>query len=142
GLGGYSGYPSGGGFGYGGYGMYPQYQYNYGSEDSNAANDQIWETTALAAGHGYRLSWPDDFFTVYHELAFEHYRLQNMAGQFGFLADEQGNVDGTFNNFSFKTVFGRNSVDNPLFSRTGSQFSVTLKATPPFSLLSGKDYGS
>ena len=138
---GYGGYGSGG-FGYGGYGMYPQYEYNYGSEDTNRANDQIWETTAVAMGYGYRLSWPDDFFTVYHELSFEHYLLQNMGSYFSFLADEQGNVNGTFNNFSFKTVFGRNSVDNPLYSRRGSAFNLSLKATPPFSLLTGLDYSS
>ncbi len=141
-YGGYTGYGGSpyGGFGYGGYGAYPQYQYNYDSEDSNTANDQIWETTALAMGYGYRLSWPDDYFTVYHELSYEHYRLQNMGNFFSFLADDQGNVNGTFNNVSFKTAFGRNSVDNPLYSRRGSSFNLTLKATPPFSLLTKKDY--
>jgi outer membrane protein insertion porin family len=150
GYGGYGGgySPYGGGYGYdpygygGYYGGYPQYQYNYGSESDNEENDQIWETTALAMGYGYRLSFPDDYFTVYHELSFEHYLLQNMGSYFYFLADEQGNVNGTFNNFSFKTVFGRNSVDNPLYSRNGSQFSLTLKATPPFSLFSGTDSSS
>jgi outer membrane protein insertion porin family len=156
--GGYGGYPYGGGYGgygmgyggfgggygggygynpYGSYGGFPQYQYNYSSEDSNRANDQIWETTAVAMGYGYRLSFPDDYFTVYHELSLEHYLLQNMGSYFWFLADEQGNVNGTFNNVSFRTVFGRNSVDNPLYSRRGSSFSLSLKATPPFSLLSG-----
>ncbi|WP_083570715.1 outer membrane protein assembly factor BamA [Mariniphaga anaerophila] len=155
GYGGYpyygSGYGSsyyGGGY-YGGgynpygsyYGAYPQYSYNYGSEDENSENDQIWETTALAMGYGYRLSFPDDYFTVYHELSLEHYRLQNMGSTFYFLADDEtGQVNGKFNNLSFKTVFGRNSIDNPLYSRRGSQFSLSLKATPPFSLLSGKDY--
>ncbi|RIH66856.1 outer membrane protein assembly factor BamA [Mariniphaga sediminis] len=137
GYGGYGGYGS-----YGGYGGYPQYQYNYGSEDNDSGNDQIWETTALAMGYGYRLSFPDDYFTVYHEMSFEHYRLQNMGSYFYFLADENGKVNGTFNNVSIKTTFGRNSVDNPLYSRRGSQFSLTLKATPPFSLFSGKDYSS
>ncbi len=141
GLGGYSGDPYGG-FGYGGYGLYPQYQYNYDSEGTDRTNDQIWETTAIAAGYGYRLPWPDDYFTVYHELSFEHYLLQNMGNYFSFMADDQGNVNGTFNNFSFKTVFGRNSVDNPLFSRRGSSFSLSLKATPPLSLFTGIDYSS
>ncbi|HZH71386.1 MAG TPA: outer membrane protein assembly factor BamA [Mariniphaga sp.] len=157
--GGYGGYPYGGGYGgygyggygggYGGYGypyygggMYPQVEYNYDSENRNSANDQIWETTRLAAGYGYRLKWPDDFFTVYHELSFEHYRLQNMGYYFSFLADETGNVNGTFNNVSLSTAFGRNSVDNPLYSRRGSSFTLSLKATPPLSLFSGVDYSS
>ncbi len=140
GYGGYGGYGYDS-YGYGGYG-YPQYTYNYESEDDNTENDQIWETTAVAMGYGYRLSFPDDYFTVYHELSMEHYLLQNMSSYFYFLADENGEVNGTFNNFSFKTTFGRNSLDNPLYTRNGSQFTLSLKATPPFSLFSGKDYSS
>ena len=128
-------------YGYGSY-YYPQYQYNYGSEDTDTSNDQIWSTVALAMGYGYRLSWPDDYFTLYHEASIEHYKLQNMGSSFYFLADENGNVNGTFNNTGFRTVFGRNSVNNPLYPRDGSEFSLSLKITPPFSLLSGKDYNS
>lgn len=138
---GYGGYSSYGGYGYDPYGYgsyYPTYTYNYNSENKDESQDQIWETTALALGYGYRLSWPDDWFTVYHELSMEHYNLQNMGSYFYFLADENGNVNGKFNNLNFKTTIGRNSVDNPLYSRSGSNFSLSVKFTPPFSLLSGK----
>jgi outer membrane protein insertion porin family len=63
-----------------------------------------------------------------------------MGSYFYFLADEDGQVNGTFNNLSLKTAFGRNSVDNPLYSRRGSQFALTLKVTPPYSWFTGKDY--
>ncbi|WP_245792712.1 outer membrane protein assembly factor BamA [Tangfeifania diversioriginum] len=143
GYGGYGGYGYSPYGGYGGYGGYPQYTYNYDAEDDNEENDQIWETTAVALGYGYRLSFPDDYFTVYHELSMEHYRLQNMGTMFYFLADESGEqVNGSFNNLSISTVLSRNSVDNPLYSRRGSQFSLSLKATPPYSVFSGKDYSS
>ncbi len=143
---GYGGYGYGGGYGYdsygyGGYG-YPQYQYNYASEGTNSGNDQIWETTALALGYGYRMTIPDDYFTMYHELSYEHYNLRNMGSYFYFLADKNGQVNGTFNNLSFKTVFGRSSVDNPLYSRNGSSFSLSLKLTPPYSWFTNTDYGS
>lgn len=156
GYGGYSPYGYGGysPYGYGSYGYSP-YGYGYGydtygygqgynqvEEDTNPSDDQIWATTALALGYGYRLSFPDDYFTMYHEVSMEHYNLRNMGSYFYFMADENGEVNGTFNNFSFKTVFGRNSVDNPLYSRNGSSFSLSLKMTPPFSLFSGKDYSS
>ena len=145
GYGGYSGYGygSGGGYGYDPYGYgsyYPQYQYNYDSEDNNTVDDQIWETTALSLGYGYRLSYPDDYFTMYHEVSFEHYNLRNMGSYFYFLADSTGQVNGTFNNFSFKTVVGRSSIDNPLYSRRGSSFSVSLKLTPPYSWFTDTDY--
>jgi outer membrane protein insertion porin family len=129
-------------YGYGGYGYTPYYQYNYDAEDTDPSNDQIWLTTVLALGYGYRLSWPDDFFTVYHEASMEHYKLQNMGVQFSEMADENGETNGTYYNTSLRTVIGRNSVDNPLYSRSGSEFSLALKITPPFSLLTGKDYSS
>lgn len=142
GYGGYSpyGYGYGGGYGYNNY--YNSYQYNYTKDDKNTKNDEIWETLALSLGYGYRLKWPDDYFTITHEASFEHYKLQNMASYFDFMADEEGNVNGTSNNVSFKTTFSRNSVDNPLYSRRGSSFSLSLKLTPPYSLFTSTDYGS
>ncbi len=151
GFGGYGGYGFGGGRGYSpyGYGGYSPYGYGYGYDPgqyynydtSNPEDDQVQITSAIALGYGYRLSWPDDFFTVYHELSLEHYKLQNMANYYYFLNDgNNGNGNGEFNNLSFKTVFGRNSVDNPLYSRTGADFSLSLQFTPPFSLFNGTDY--
>jgi len=142
GYGGYSPY----GYGYGGYGSYYGNYGNYYSydqtKDTNTSDDEIWGTLALSLGYGYRLSWPDDYFTVTHEISFEHYRLQNMDSYFSFMADKNGDVNGICNNISFKTVFGRNSVDNPLYSRSGSSFSLSLKVTPPYSLFNNVDYGS
>ncbi|MBN2636741.1 MAG: outer membrane protein assembly factor BamA [Prolixibacteraceae bacterium] len=141
GYGGFGGY--GGGSYYDDYYYGTQYEYNYSSENEDESQDQIWETTALALGYGYRLSFPDDYFTVYHEASFEHYKLQNMGGYFNFLADENGNVNGNFDNLSFKTVLSRNSVDNPLYSRSGSNISLSLKMTPPYSLFKKDvDFGS
>jgi len=125
--------------------------YNYNTIDpgttytySSAAGttDQIQITTALALGYGYRLSWPDDYFTLYHELSFQHYNLQNMAGYYYFLNTGNGNGNGGFNNFSLKTAFGRNSMDNPLYTRRGSNFVLSLQLTPPYSLLNGVDYSN
>ncbi len=141
-YGGYSPYGYGGYSPYGGYGGYSGYDYgsNYDYDTQSSADDQIQTTTALALGYGYRLSWPDDFFTLYHEVSYQHYNLQNMAGQYYFLADATGNGSGSFNNFSFKTAFGRNSLDNPLYTRSGSSFSFSLQLTPPYSLWNGVDY--
>ncbi|HZL11943.1 MAG TPA: outer membrane protein assembly factor BamA [Prolixibacteraceae bacterium] len=107
---------------------------------TETADDQIQITNSLAVGYGYRLSWPDDYFTMYHEVSFQHYELQNMAGYYYFLNDGTGTGDGGFNNFSFKTAFGRNSMDNPLYTRRGSNFSLSLQFTPPYSLFNGVDY--
>lgn len=153
--GGYGGNSYGGGYGgygggYGGYGQYGNYGYgnnygydigtNYTYDTESTASDQIQVTSAAALGYGYRLSWPDDYFTMYHELSFQHYQLQNMAGYYYFLNDGSGNGDGGFNNFSFKTAFGRNSMDNPLYTRSGSNITLSLQLTPPYSLINGVDY--
>jgi len=128
------------GYGYGYNTIDPGTTYTYSS--AAGTTDQIQITTALALGYGYRLSWPDDYFTIYHELSFQHYNLQNMAGYYYFLNDGKSNGNGGFNNFSFKTAFGRNSMDNPLYTRRGSNFVLSLQLTPPYSLLNGVDYSN
>jgi len=135
-YGGYSPY----GYGYGGLGSSYDYGTNYSYSSTASASDQIQITSAISVGYGYRLSWPDDYFTMYHELSFQHYQLQNMAGYYYFLNDGTGTGNGGFNNFSFKTAFGRNSMDNPLYTRRGSSFTLSLQLTPPYSLLNGVDY--
>jgi len=137
----YSPYGSGYGNYYGSYGGYGNY-YNTGYDDGNSEDDQVQITSAIALGYGYRLTWPDDYFTLYHEVSLEHYKLKNMSSYYYFLNDDTGDGDGQFNNLSFKTVFGRNSVDNPLYSRSGSEFSLSVQTTIPFSLLSNKNYDS
>jgi outer membrane protein insertion porin family len=138
GGGGYGGSPYG--YGYSPYGY--NYGYGYGSNSSieTSENDQVQITSAVAIGYGYRLNWPDDFFTLYHELSYQHYKLQNMAGYYYFLNDGTNSGDGGFNNFSIKTAWGRNSIDNPLYTRRGSNFSLSLQFTPPYSWLNGIDY--
>ncbi|KOH46551.1 outer membrane protein assembly factor BamA [Sunxiuqinia dokdonensis] len=136
---GYSPYGYGGAYGYGAYDPGSMYQYD---DAETSDDDQIQVTTSFALGYGYRLSWPDDFFTVYHELSLEHYKLQNMSGYYYFLSDDDGSGGGGFNNLSFKTAFGRNSVDNPLYSRNGSEFSLAVQLTPPFSLFNDVDYSN
>ncbi len=126
---GYSSYSYGYNYGYG---------YNYDYEESS--DDQVQVTSSISLGYGYRLKWPDDYFQMYHEVAFQRYNLQNMANYYYFLSDDNADGSGQFNNLSFKTTFSRNSVDQPLYPRSGSEFSLSLQFTPPFSLLNGVDY--
>ncbi|MDA3931057.1 MAG: outer membrane protein assembly factor BamA [Prolixibacteraceae bacterium] len=126
---GYGGYGGGygssyGSSGYGGYGA---------QRDYTNAEVTGWQITYGATlGYGYRLEWPDDYFTIYHEVSLQHYNLKDWY--YYFL------TSGDINDFSFKTSFSRNSIDNPLYSRRGSSFSLTAEITPPYSLLNGKDY--
>jgi len=88
--------------------------------------------TGASLGLGRRLTKPDDWFTLFNQLSFQRYNLQDWSY---FLIR-----NGRMNNFSFTTTFGRSSVDQPIYPRGGSSFSTTLQITPPYSLINGKDY--
>ncbi|MCA1746140.1 MAG: outer membrane protein assembly factor BamA [Bacteroidales bacterium] len=55
------------------------------------------------------------------------YQLKDYTGYF--LAE-----NGNFNNFSLNTTLGRNSTDQPIYPRSGSNLSLSLQLTPPYSL--------
>jgi len=86
-------------------------------------------------GLGRRLSWPDDYFILSNSLSFDYYLIDSLQTYINA-------PNGSYNIFSLTTTFGRNSVDNPLYSRRGSDLSLTVKLTPPYSLLYKKDYTS
>ena len=107
------------------------------SEQNNAyyvwqSATQYFRTYGVAAGLGKRLNWPDPYFTFYAEASYERYNLKNWTG----FVVENGNS----NLLSLKLVFGRNSVDQPIYPRRGSEFSASVQATLPYSLWDGKDY--
>ncbi|MCC7331663.1 MAG: outer membrane protein assembly factor BamA [Flavobacteriales bacterium] len=83
-------------------------------------------------GLGRRLKFPDDFFTLYNEISYQYYVLNQYYSAFAF-------SDGYANNLSFKTVFSRNSIDSPIYPRTGSQTTLTLQLTPPYSFFRPAD---
>ena len=82
-------------------------------------------------GLGKRLTIPDDYFILRQTLGFQRYDLNNYSSGgviFSF-------TNGTSNVLSYQVQLARNSVDQPFFARSGSDISLTMKATPPFSLL-------
>lgn len=89
-------------------------------------NRQVMKTTGIVLGLGKRLKWPDDFFTVYHEVSYQYYDLRNYVGAFIF-------TNGYANNLSYRFSLARNSSDQPIFPRTGSQSTFSLQVTPPYS---------
>lgn len=100
-------------------------------------NRQAMNIFGISAGLGRRIKWPDDFFTLYNEISYQNYQLNNYS--YGYLFSF---TDGNSNNFSFRTIFGRNSIDQPVYPRRGSDISLSLQLTPPYSLLSNKNYAS
>ena len=91
-----------------------------------------FKTTGVSLGLGKRLKWPDDYFSLSQQLSYQNYDLENWNSTFAF-------SDGTSNTISLTETFSRNSIDQPIFPRQGTQVSLTLQLTPPYSLMDGID---
>jgi outer membrane protein insertion porin family len=50
--------------------------------------------------------------------------------------------NGNANSVALGLTLSRSSIDNPLYTRSGSQFSLSVNATPPYSLFDGLDYAA
>ena len=97
-------------------------------------NDQYMEVYGFAAGIGKRLKWPDNYFVLYNQLSWQTYKLQDWAYQFMF-------DTGMSHNLSYTLSLSRNSTDQQIYPRVGSDFSFSLQLTPPYSLIRKKNYG-
>ena len=102
--------------------------------EKTSENYGDFNMTGGTIGLGRRLTWPDDYFSVYHGLNVKRYNLNNY--QTSFL-----NVgDGKYNLISYSFVLSRNSVSQPIYPRNGSEFQFGLEITPPYSLLTNMNY--
>jgi outer membrane protein insertion porin family len=122
---------------------YNNYYYNnyYGNNNYYSYTPEYdsgtrMQTLGFSAGIGTRLKWPDDYFTLYTELSFQHYDLKNWYKYyFGF-------SDGVANNLALGVTLGRSSIDNPIYTRSGSTFALSASATLPYSLFDNVDYST
>ena len=112
-----------------GYGNYNNYYNNY---ESYYDPDKYLRMYGLSVGWGKRLHWPDDYFTLYGELAYTRYDLNNW--EYFIISN------GSSNNINLSLNLGRSSIDNPIFPRQGSDISFNVSVTPPYSLFDGIDY--
>ena len=97
-------------------------------------NNEFMEVYGFAAGIGKRLKRPDNYFVLYNQLSWQTYRLQNWAYQFLFNT-------GISHNLSYTLSLSRNSTDQQIYPRQGSDFSFSIQLTPPYSLLRKKNRG-
>lgn len=84
---------------------------------------------------GRRLNWPDDYFVFSYGLNYQNYFLKDYQ-----LFSAAGFSNGSANNIFAKLTLARNSLDQPLYPRSGSNISLSVQFTPPYSLFSDKDY--
>lgn len=89
----------------------------------------------VTMGLGRRLTWPDDYFTLYQAVTYQRYKLFQYSRIFSF-----GSGTGKYNNLNYNIIFGRNSINQPIYPTYGSEVSVSLQLTPPYSLFSNENY--
>ena len=116
---------------------YYNYMYGYGNYGYNNYENYYDPNTyvkmlGVSVGWGKRLRWPDDYFTLSLQLAYNRYMLKNWR----YFLMSNGNA----NNLNLSIQLNRTSTDNQLFPRHGSEFTASVTLTPPWSLLDNKDY--
>lgn len=111
------------------------YDYTTGTYTKAAADTSYFKTTGASIGIQKQLKWPDDYFSFGASLSFARYKLKNYAiSQTLALPDGTLFRNGFSNNLSLRLNLTRYSLDQQIFPRTGSNFSLSLALTPPYSL--------
>lgn len=120
---------------------YSNYYYAYGNSDyyqqlaeMESDKDVYMRTFGVSVGYGKRLRWPDDYFTFYGDITYQLYMMKDWP----YLLISNGMC----HNLSLNLQLSRSSIDNPIYTRRGSQFTLGLKITPPWSVMSGKNYAN
>lgn len=109
------------------------YKDELGNKVPNSARSHMI-VTGTTLGLGRRLKWPDNYFSMFNSVSYNHYELKNY-NQFIF-------SNGTANDLNFGLNISRNSVDAPIYPKSGSNFVFSAQLTPPYSLFNGKDYSN
>ena len=97
---------------------------------------KMFEVFGFAASLGNRLKWPDNYFVLYNGLSWQTYRLTDWSNSYSNFIFQNG----ISHNLSYNVSLSRNSTDQQIYPRVGSDFSLSLQVTPPFSLFRKYDY--
>lgn len=118
---------------YGGYSGYYDQSY-YQAQLENAIDpSKSLQMAGINFSFGKRLSWPDDYFTFMLDLGYQAYILKDWDYLYYM-------NNGVSHSITLGATLARTSIDNPIYTRRGSQFSLSATVTPPYSLFDGKDY--
>ncbi len=90
--------------------------------------------SGVSLGLGRRLKWPDDYFILYLGASYQYYDVKDYYTAFSFSS-------GYSNNISVSASLSRNSIDAPIYPRTGSEISLSAQFSPPYSVVS-KAFGN
>ena len=110
-----------------------QYRYDYFTR--RADKSQSFQIKGFNLGIAKRLRVPDDYFVLSQSVSYQYYNLKNyFTGLFTF-----GN--GESHNIAYNIALSRNNTfTNPIFPVGGSNFNLTARLSPPYSLITGDDF--
>jgi len=97
-------------------------------------NRSTFKINGLTIGLGKRLKWPDDYFSLYQAITMQRYDLYQYSQIFA-----GGSGTGDYNNFSYTIALSRSSISQPFYPRNGSDVSISLEVTPPYSFFMNTD---
>ena len=117
--------------------IYNSKQFRYDYYSNKVDKGQRLNIIGASVGLGQRLQWPDNYFTLSQSVSYQLYDLKEYGMRIGNLTLSNGNL----NNLAYNVSLGRNSSGpNPIFPKSGSEFTIGAKLTIPYSLLNEKDY--
>jgi len=110
-----------------------QYRYDYFTR--RADKSQSFKINGFNLGIAKRLRVPDDYFVLSQSISYQYYNLNNYyTGLFTF-------GDGESHNIAYNIALSRNNTfTNPIFPVGGSQFTLSARLSPPYSLITGDDF--
>lgn len=116
-------------------------RFTNGASKNNPDAYQSFNITQFSVSVGTRLRWPDDNFVSRTGVNIQTLNLQNWS-LFNVFRSDDGQVvrGGYYNNFSITQTLARNTVNDPLFPKEGSNISLSVQFTPPYSAFDDKNY--
>lgn len=117
--------------------VYSSNQFQLNPQTFDVDRSRSLGIVGASVGIAKRLQWPSDYFTLSQTISYQSFNLRD----YQFRVGDDILSDGSLNNLSYNVTLSRNSAGPSLiFPTYGSQFSLSAKATFPYSLLSDKDY--
>ena len=119
--------------------IYSSKQFQLNRQTFDVDKNRSLGIRGASIGIAKRLTWPSDFFTLSQTFSYQSFNLDD----YQFRVGTDILSDGDLNNLAYNITLSRNSAGPSLiFPTYGSNFSISAKATIPYSLFNNTDYQS
>lgn len=119
--------------------VYSSKQFQLNPQTFDVDKSRSLGIAGASVGLAKRLLWPSDWFTLSQTISYQSFSLND----YQFRVGDDILSDGILNNLAYTIALIRNSAGPSLvFPTYGSTFTLSAKATVPYSLFNNKDYQS